>query len=321
MPAPANAFDREKKTNNLACCTAMTSVVFALLLIIVGACGLSWSKTALRTKQLVLADISAKRAPLYLPSVRYVKLVTLGFNHFFSNILWFNTLNYFGAHYDSDKDYRWLGHMCELVTDLDNQARHVYESCATLLSWVAKEPQKSTQLLTKAIEVQPQYWRLRYLRGFNYWYFLGRTDLAEVDLRTASALEGAPSFLASLASRLIVSREDPNTAIAFLQDIIRNTNDKTAKKALKGKLRRAKISRDIKFLEGKIAQYETDHPQKVEHLNQLIEAGLLEKIPLDPYGSDYFFDQQTGEIKSKSGKRGLEFFGKTAESGLAKGIE
>lgn len=318
MSACTNASEENRRQP--AALSAVPALL-ALLLLVIGASAALSSKEVLRGRQAALASTAAKEVPLYLPSVRHVKLVTLGFDHFVSDILWFDTLNYFGAHYAGDKDYRWLGHMCELVTDLDQQARHVYESCATLLAWVAREPLKSTDLLTKAIAAQPAYWRLRYLRAFNYWYFLNRTDLAEADLKSASTLDGAPPFLASLATRLIVSREDPNAAIAFLEDIIRNTSDATAKKALQGKLRRAKISRDIRMLEGKIAQYETAYSAKVEHLSQLVDAGLLKKIPLDPYKSEYILDQQTGEIKTKSGRKGLEFFSKTYESGLAKSIE
>src|SRR5688500_15595894 len=43
--------------------------------------------------------------PLYLPSVEHVRLITLGYNGMFSDLLWFNTLNYFGKQYKENRDF------------------------------------------------------------------------------------------------------------------------------------------------------------------------------------------------------------------------
>ena len=250
--------------------------------------------------------------------MRYVKLITLGYDQFASDILWFNTLNYFGKQFEGNKDLHWFGHMCELVSSLDEKARHVYEFCATLLSWVAKEPQKSAELLSKAISAEPDYWRYRYLRGFNYWYFLDRRDLAQKDLSYAAKLKDAPPFLASLASRLMASDDHPRTAIAFLKDLIENTNDRHAKQALKEKLKLAQISYDLHILREKAAEYQAKYGAAPKSFSELVEAKMLRGIPLDPYGRAYRIDRESGEIRSKSGEQGLEFFGKTAKTGLAR---
>lgn len=292
-----------------------------MIIIVVGTVCLNWSRAELRSKKLTHSWNQEAAPPLYLPSVRHVKLVTLGFDHFFGDILWFSTINYFGKHFEQDKDYRWLGHMCELVTSLDPKARHVYEFCATMLSWVSWEAEKSTALLSKAIKAEPSYWRYWYLRGFNYWYFLNRRDLAEKDLTVAATLPGAPPFLASLASRLMVSKDEVTAAISFLKDLIANTQDENARKALEEKLKEAYISRDIRILRGMIAQYENDYGRKATSLKQLVEAKMLKAMPLDPFGAPYFIDQQSGAIKTRSGKKGLEFFGKTSDTGVARHLK
>jgi len=293
---------------------------FALPALLFSAAALSAvtpAKYELRTARAQLSSASAKQPPLYLPSLRYVKLVAFGYYGFFSNVLWFKTLAYFGAHFESDRDYRWLGEMCDLTTSLDPRARHVYEFCSTMLAWIAKEPEKSAALLTKGIEAEPAYWRYLYLRGFNYWYFLRRSDLAEKDLTAAAALPDAPSFVASLASRLIAKEQNAQTAVSFLNELIANTNDQTAKTALRRKLKRAKISRDIELLERAIERYVNHHAQKPLSIDQLIESGMIKGIPLDPYGQPYIIDSNTGAVRTKSGKKGLVFPGRTAETGLA----
>ncbi len=291
---------------------------FTIALFVLAAQEIVRVKPALRQEKEQMVSALGNVAPLYLPASGYVRLVTLGFDHFFSNLLWFNTLSYFGEHFAGDKDYRWLAQRCELVASLEPQARHVYEFCTSLLAWVANQPGKSAEMLAQAIATEPAYWRYRYLRGFIYWYFLNRIDLAKQDLTEAAKLPDAPPFIASLASRMMVSEDDPETAIMFLRDLTTNTKDKNAKKALRGKLRRAIISRDTKGLEQSIRDFQNKFGKEPEKLSDLVSAGLLERIPMDPYGFEYALDEATGKVVSRSGKKGLEFYGRTAETGLAK---
>ena len=289
--------------------------IFGLL--ILSGLALSWSKSALRVKKSRIQH-SEDQPPLYLPEAKYVKLVTLGFDTFVSRILWFNTINYFGKQYLGGKDYRWLYSMCNLVTRLDDNTKYVFEFCATLLSWMAREPVKSNEILTRAIEAHPGSWRFRYLRGFNYWYFLARPDLAKEDFQIGSKLPGAPRMLASLAGRLMVSQGDPQTAVNFLEDLIQNTDDPNVKKALGEKRKQALLSRDKRILTKAVALFEKRYRRKPNTLSELVERGVLNRLPREPFGGKYFVDPQTGEIKTSSGEKGLEFLGKTAETGIFK---
>lgn len=293
------------------------AAVSLLLLLAAGIALLSLSKTELRGRHDAI-DTAAAQEPLYLPEARYVKLVTLGFDGFISDILWFNTVNYFGKQYLGNKDYRWLYSMCNLVTELDPNALHVFEFCGSLLSWVAKHPEKSNAILTKAIKEHPLNWRFYYLRGFNYWYFMEDLERAKEDIARASRVKGAPTFLASLASRLVAVTENPDTAVNFLKDLIDNTKDETVQKALGEKLKLAYVSRDAERIQALTRKYEADTGQKPQTLNDLVTGGLLRFVPKDPYGEPYEFDPETGHVSSKHGKRGLSFDGKTARTGLLK---
>ncbi|MCC6221542.1 MAG: hypothetical protein IT291_09920 [Deltaproteobacteria bacterium] len=290
-----------------------TTIIFACLLVVAAVCSLS-SRNALAASK---ASETAKRErpPLYLPEARYVKLVTLGFNNMASDLLWFNTINYFGKQYRGNKDYRWLAHMCDLVTSLNVQATHAVEFCATLLSWVVKEPERSNELLTRAIMHHEHLWRLHYLKGFNYWYFLEQKDKAKEEFTIASKLPDAPPFLASLASRLMVMVDSPDAAIAFLNDLIENTEDKVAKEALTEKLNLAIISRDIKFLETAKKRFEEREKKRLETLEELVTANIITRVPTEPLTGEYYIDETTGEILSSSSRKGLTFAGKTAKTG------
>lgn len=292
-----------------------TSVAVVILAIAAGV--MTWTKELLRFEQ-QQTTAHVRHDPLYLPSEDKLRLITLGFNNFASDVLWFNTVNYFGREYDSTKDYRWLGQMCSLVTSLDPHSPHVYEFCSSMLSWIAKEPEKSAELLRRGVDAMPNEWRLRYLLGFTYWYFLERKDLARVELEATAKLPGTPPFVASMASRLMVADDDPQTAIAFLSDMIKNSKDAHAQQALTEKLRLAKISVDINNLKKAMAVYEQKKGARVTDLKQLAEARIIKGTLTDPFGGTYYLDKTSGEIKTTSGKKGLTFAGKTVKTGLMK---
>lgn len=290
-------------------------VVVILAVLVASVAVLSWSKDGLRQRHAALQQDSTQ-VPLYLPEAEYVRLVTLGFDGFASDLLWFNTVNYFGKQYLAKKDYQWLFHMCTLVTKLDPNALHVFEFCGSLLSWVAKRPEQSNEILTQAIALHPLNWRFYYLRGFNYWYFMEDLERAKEDIARASRVKGAPTFLASLASRLVAATENPNTAVVFLKDLIDNTNDETVQKALGEKLKLAYVSRDAERLENLVKRYEAGSETKVVALDDLVAAGMLKFVPKDPFGEPYLLNTESGHVESASAKRGLSFEGKTARTGL-----
>lgn len=287
----------------------------AALLVLICACGaVYYSRTNLQRITQTVED--SARPPLYLPQARYVRLVTLGYDTFFSKLLWFGTINYFGKQFAGNQDYRWLGNMCELVTVLDAKATHVVEFCGTLLAWVAKDPRKAEEILSAAIKSDPNRWRIRYLRGFTYWYFLERLDLAKEDFVAASNLPDAPAFLAGMASRLVADDHGPTLARQFLEEMVANTTDPAAKKALKSKLKKARLSEAVFLIETALDSFRRSESRDPSELSELVTRGYLSALPTDPYKGTFIL--QDGQVVTTSGKKGLAFGGKTAKTGIMK---
>ena len=175
---------------------------------------------------------------LYLPNGDGLHFLSLGYKNALADVLWFNTINYFGEHYASDHNYKWLAHMCNLVTTLDPLAVHVYEFAALMLAWEAKNVEQSNAILTKAIHTpvlrdHPLLWKFYYLRGFNNSFFLDQGQLAARDFAIGAKLPNAHVILARLAAKkLSTAANDPDSAIEFLRDMLRTTSDAYARRAL-----------------------------------------------------------------------------------------
>lgn len=218
-----------------------------LLFSLVGIC--LWLTAFSRTKLVECAGLSPAnkeqiREVLYLPNGKGLQFVSFGFQNALSQILWFNTINYFGKHYAHDRNYHWLGHMCNLVTDLNPQALHTYRFCSLMLAWEANFPENAIELLNKAIKYHPNNWELLYLRGATRLIFLNDNTNAKSDLIQAARLPNAHPLVVRLAAKKISTIDHPSTALQFLEEIIAETKDPKTLKALK---RRAnEIRRNLK---------------------------------------------------------------------------
>ena len=186
------------------------------------------------------------REAMYLPSGAGLEFMTFGYRNALSDALWLNTVSYFGKHFTGDKDYRWLGHMCDLVVRLNPKVFEPYYFCSTMLAWEVRVPDASIQairFLTRGIEAHPEDWFFYYLRGFYYIYFMHDRVHSRDDFLAASQKPGAHPIAGRLAAKSLSELEDPETAIGFLKGLLARTTDKTQREAFEHKIRELKDGR------------------------------------------------------------------------------
>ncbi len=242
---------------------------------------------------------------LYLPDGTALQTVSFGFDNFVADILWFNTISYFGKHFKSDRNYEWLNHMCHLVTDLDPRAYYVFEFCGTMLAWEANEPKKAYQILTKAMEAEPDRWNYPYLRGFTSMYFLEDPEAAREDFVRAAALPNAEPFVARLAAQEMVL-SDPDDAVRFLSEMIENAQDPSQRAVLEDKLREVVFERDADVFRKAVEIYEAKFGKPPSSLEEVINDGIIQSRPgllQDPFGGRFLYNREAGRIESSTGRR------------------
>jgi len=245
---------------------------------------------------------------LYLPSGRGLEVLSFGYQNILAHLLWFNTTSYFGKHYRGDKDYRWLSHMCNLVTRLNPKATHVFQFCGTMLAWEGNMPEQSIAILSKAIELHPANWLFYYLRGFTYIFFLGDDEHGKSDFIQAARLPEVHPIVIRLASKKILSLDSPETAIEFLRDALQNAKDDQSRKVLTDRLKEMYYELGFQQLERAAAQFKQRFARLPLSLSELEETALapreLQNADYrDPFGGRYYIDPQKGSVKSTSAKR------------------
>jgi tetratricopeptide (TPR) repeat protein len=184
----------------------------------------------------------------------------------------------------SEADWDLINQLLERITDLDSLFWDPYLFAETMLAWQAGMPEKANRLLLKASKYRNTDYRPLYFIGFNYFYFLQDPGRAAKYLRSAARLPNAPYYLKGLAARISLYGDQTDMAIAFLEDILKDTFDPSVRLYLEKRLVTLKI---ICFLEEKVKEYKSVYKTLPGSLQDLVKTGIISSIPDDPYGGRF----------------------------------
>jgi len=239
---------------------------------------------------------------VYLPDARLLRPLVLGYDNVLANLIWFRTISYFGEHYQGDHVYPWLARMCDLVTDLDPRAEHVYRFAGLVLPWDAGEVDEGIRLLQKGIRVFPKSWTLRYYLGVVRYLFKQDFAGAAEDIRLAAGLPDAPPLVARFAALLEARQHSPEMTIAILTQMREQTTSAETRAVLERSIQDAQVVWDVERLTPLVDAYRTGTGHLPANLGVLVEVGLLRGVPPDPYGGTYEIDPATGTVRSSTGR-------------------
>src|SRR5262245_6413004 len=239
---------------------------------------------------------------VYLPDARLLRPFVLGYQTVLADVLWFRTINYFGAHYTTDRAYPWLARMCDLVTDLDPKAEHVYQFAGVILPWEAKNPDEGIRLLQKGAAAFPESWRLRYQLGIVYYLFKSDDAAAAEQLAAASRIAGAPPLIGRVAALLHARQHGPEMTLGFLRHLRDEATSNEMRDVLDQSIVEAQAALDLERLGAVVKAYREYEGRWPATLDALVKAGLLRAAPPDPFGGTYEIDQDTGAVHSSTGR-------------------
>ena len=240
--------------------------------------------------------------PVYLPRAEYLRPMSLGWQNALADALWFRTISYFGEHYRSDRTYPWLADMCNLVTDLDPRAEHVYRFCGAILPWEADQVDAGIRLLDKGAVQFPDAWLLQYYLGFLEYFFKDDRIQALAHLRRAMRLPGAHPEVAHLAALLTAEQYGPDTTLAFLAELERNADSPELRNVAREGMQNAQAAANLQRLAAAIGAYTERAGHAPLLVEELVDAGLLSALPADPFGGTYVIDPLTGAVQSSTGR-------------------
>lgn len=235
----------------------------------------------------VISPSGSPETLLYLPSGKYLKPLMIGFDQIAADLLWLKVVSYFGGHYLTDKSYPWLYHILDLTTTLDPYFRLPYEFGGVVLSVEKTDVSQSNALLMKGIRYYPDYWRLPFYLGFNYFFYLKDPETAALYISRAASLPGHPPYLPKLAASLYAHAGHKDIALSFLNQIYQNAEDPALKESISQKisdLQEGKLPSslgEVLEAENTKAENTTKKPSLQEILSRKIPDMERGRSPLD----------------------------------------
>ena len=246
----------------------------------------------------------------FLPKPEVVKLMVLGYDQIAADILWLRVIQYIGERVQTERGWQWFIHTLDIITYLDPQFVYAYQFGGLILSVIASKPLESNSFLLKGMEVDRKQWIFPFVIGYNYFEYFKDYKKAAMYIAIASKLKGSPFFLTQFAARLYATAGNPENGILFLEQMIKSTDDETAKKRLETRLKELIIERDINDLEKCVNVFKNAYGYAPESLDSLLQKGVIKYLPKDPFGGYYYFDKEKQTVKSNSREERLRVYTK-----------
>ncbi|MEO8340170.1 MAG: tetratricopeptide repeat protein [Nitrospirota bacterium] len=243
-----------------------------------------------------------------LPKGEYLKPALLGYHHLGADILWLNLVQVAGNKRNNADEYEWMYHALDVLTTLDPQYAYAYYAGGVILGDLANRPDLSTRLLEKGVKANPDVWNIPFLLGYNYYFLLGDPAKGAEYIMKAASLPDGPSYLSGLATRMAAEAGSPDTALAFLEARLLDTQDLQTRESLANRVKEVIIERDIRILESAVETYRRQHQTLPETANDLVAAGILPMLPQEPFEGDYRVDPKTGSVSSSTHPERLRTF-------------
>ncbi len=220
------------------------------------------------------------------------EIVSLEFKGLMSDFLMLDILTYMGEKlFDNqemnEEEWRVTYLALKQIINLDPRSSDPYVIAATSLPFEAGMVKETNEILLQAAEMRPHDHRPYFFLWYNYFSFLNDPDKAGYYLKKAAKIPGAPKYYAALASRMNVYSGQLYGAIVFLKEMINETTDPSMIKYL---LLREDVLKKMLLLEQSVDKFKKMFGNKPTKLEELLKAGILTKIPEDPYGGTFFIN-------------------------------
>lgn len=181
---------------------------------------------------------------LYLPlSPRLMRLFAPADPHFLADLLWLRTTYYFGQHVLTDREYPYLFHLLDLITDLSPQWENPYLFGAVVLPTETEARADGIYLIEKGLVYHPESWKLWFFKGYYLWKSGDNTAAAEA-LHKASVCPEGPVYLANLSATFATQAGKKQLGLRFLQEALKRIKDPAQKRILLKKMKKLEAADD-----------------------------------------------------------------------------
>ena len=261
-----------------------TTRVFSVLLVLC----LAGSVVSLRRVEQLRMGATLEEM-LYIPSVKVLRGMSLGYTGLMADIYWTRTVQYFGGkHKERSSRYDLLPPLLHITTELDPHLIVAYKYGSVFLAQPPREgaglPDLAVEFVEKGIRANPHDWQLYYHLGFIH--FIERQDAkaASRAFERGSQVPGAHPWMKLMAAAMAQYGGERGVARRLWEYIYESSEDKFIRANAVKRLRALDVDDAILALEQVVQAYRQRTGRWPASWQEMAQAGYVRGIPVDPLG-------------------------------------
>lgn len=240
------------------------------------------------------AALHQERDELVLRSGKLLKAMSLEYAPLMADIYWTRVVQYYGDKRDRhDPNFELLWPLLDVTTTLDPNLLVAYRFGSTFLSEPsprgAGQPELGIELLERGIKANPEYWRFYEDLGFIYYFELKDYARASAAFAEGSKNPDAQIWMKVMAAKIAAEGESLQTSIFLWNEVYQSTKDPQVKENALTHLQLLRVEQDCKQLDALADEFQKRTGRRPSRLVELVQAGLLPRVPVDPAGYPYVF--------------------------------
>jgi hypothetical protein len=226
-----------------------------------------------------------------------LKVMSLEYAPLMADLYWTRVVQYYGTkQVTQERNFDLLWPLLDLTTTLDPHLLIAYRFGSMFLAEPphrgAGMPEKGIELLRRGMANNPDYWRFYEDLGFIYYFNLGDNAKAAEAFLEGSRKPGAMIWMKTFAARIAEQGNTREISAMLWNEIYNSTNDLNVKHNAEIHLKLLHADADCEALDKVAAEYEKRTGRRARSVRDLVEAGLLPGLPVDPVGRPYILNEE-----------------------------
>jgi tetratricopeptide (TPR) repeat protein len=235
---------------------------------------------------------------LYLPSGKYLRALAPGYREVLADAIYLWSIQYY-ASYDAGDRYTYLDHIfTNVITELDPRYEDPYLIGALIMADEAKNVEMALRLLDKGIGALPNDWLLPFEAGFYCYDTLHDYPRAARYFERAMKVPGVHPLVGRLHAEMYNKIGDKRTSWRYWLEIYQTSPDAYTRSVAWRHVHDLKIQVDTEDLNEAVRAYASRFLRNPMSFEDLVAAGIIDRVPKDPEGTPYLYNRVNGQVRS-----------------------
>jgi tetratricopeptide (TPR) repeat protein len=235
----------------------------------------------------------------FFPPAPVIKALSADQYQFVSHVISLQCLFYFGGLVEQPgqkPDWHKIYRALYTSTRLDPYNMDAYYFAQAVMTWEPGLVPQVVELLEYGFAHRSWDWYLPFFLSFDYAFFLHDYHKASKYLAKVAELKPEVDWYVTLAARYLYEGGSTALALAYLNEMISTARNEAIKKRM---MTRAEALEKILKIEQAIVAYRERFQRDPKELGDLVNGGVLDLIPEDPYGGSFYLDKD-GRVRTTS---------------------